>query len=140
MLGVPQLSLAVAVPAEGTEAGLHPRLEPAGHEVNTGASVSAVHVNVCVHVDELPYASVAVYFLACVFVEPLTTTLPREEVIPGVPQLSVAVALPAEGTPVGLYPSAEPAGHDVNTGAVVSAVHVIVCVPARRSSDLSVAV
>ena len=42
----------------------------------------------------------------------------------GAPQLSVAVAVPADGTPVGLHPSAEPAGHDVNTGAVVSAVHV----------------
>ena len=55
---------------------------------------------------------------------PLTLTLPREEVMFGVPQSSVAVAVPAEGTPVGLHPRAEPAGHDVNVGGVVSAVHV----------------
>ena len=41
--GVPvQLSVDVAVPAEGNEAGLHPREEEAGQEVNTGISVSAV--------------------------------------------------------------------------------------------------
>src|SRR5204862_5038192 len=98
MLGVPQLSLAVAVPAAGTEAGLHPRLEPAGHEVNTGASVSTVHVNECVHVDELPQASVGVQVRVCVLVHPLTLTLPRDEVMLGVPQLSLAVAVPAAGT------------------------------------------
>ena len=41
--GVPvQLSVAVAVPAAGNEAGLQPSEEEAGQEVNTGASVSAV--------------------------------------------------------------------------------------------------
>jgi hypothetical protein len=63
MFGVPQLSVAVAFPAEGTPVGLHPSAEPAGHDVNTGAVVSAVHVNVCVHVAEFPHASVAVYVL-----------------------------------------------------------------------------
>ena len=41
--GVPvQLSEAVAVPALGKDDGLQPREEEAGHEVNTGASVSTV--------------------------------------------------------------------------------------------------
>ena len=40
--GVPQLSVATAVPAEGNEVGLQPRLDAAGHEVNTGAFVSKV--------------------------------------------------------------------------------------------------
>src|SRR5204862_8356176 len=102
MLGVPQLSLAVAVPAEGTEAGLHPRLEPAGHEVNTGASVSTVHVNVCVHVDELPQASVRSEERRVGMEYRLRLTLPRDEVMLGVPQLSLAVAVPAEGIEAGL--------------------------------------
>ena len=42
MVGLPvQLSLAVGV-GLGNVAGLQPRLVPAGHGVNTGASVSAV--------------------------------------------------------------------------------------------------
>jgi hypothetical protein len=41
--GVPvQLSVAVAVPAVGNDAGLQPSEEEAGQEVNTGASVSTV--------------------------------------------------------------------------------------------------
>src|SRR5204863_362345 len=140
MLGVPQLSEAVAVPAAGTPVGLHPRLEPAGHDVNTGAKVSTVHVNVCVHVEELPHASVAVYVLVCELVHPLTLTVPSEEVMFGVPQLSVAVAVPAAGTPVGLHPRLEPAGQDVNTGAVVSTVHVNTCVHVEELPQASVAV
>ena len=37
-----QLSVALALPALGNEAGLHPSEEDAGHDVNTGASVSTV--------------------------------------------------------------------------------------------------
>ena len=37
-----QLSVAAAVPAVGNDEGLHPIAEEAGHEVNTGVSVSAV--------------------------------------------------------------------------------------------------
>ena len=37
-----QLSVAAAVPAVGNDEGLHPIAEEAGHEVNSGASVSAV--------------------------------------------------------------------------------------------------
>ena len=37
-----QLSVAVAVPAVRNDDGLHPSAEEVGHEVNTGASVSAV--------------------------------------------------------------------------------------------------
>ena len=58
--GVPQLSVATAVPAEGNEVGLHPKLEPEGHEVKTGAVVSTVYVYVCTHVEALLQASVAV--------------------------------------------------------------------------------
>ena len=46
MFGVPQLSVAVALPAAGTPDGLHPSVESAGQNVNTGACVSVVQVNV----------------------------------------------------------------------------------------------
>ena len=55
---------------------------------------------------------------------PTVFTEPREFVIFGEPQLSVAVALPAAGTPDGLHPSVESAGQNVNTGACVSVVQL----------------
>jgi hypothetical protein len=52
-----------------------------------------------------------------------TSALSEEEVIAGVPvQTSVAVAVPAVGNEVGLQPSEEEAGQEVNIGASVSAV------------------
>jgi len=45
---------------------------------------------------------------------------PNEFVIVGVPQLSVAVAAPGPGTPEGLQPRSDPAGQNVNDGAVIS--------------------
>lgn len=60
IVGVPQLSVAVALPGPGTPEGLHPKSEPGGHEVNTGAIVSVVQVKCWAQVDELPHASVAV--------------------------------------------------------------------------------
>ena len=60
MVGVPQLSVAVATPAVGTPVGLHPRLEPGGQKVNVGGAVSTVQVNTCAQVDALLQASVAV--------------------------------------------------------------------------------
>ena len=57
-------------------------------------------------------------------VQPVVLTVPSALVIFGVPQLSVAVALPAAGTPDGLHPKVESAGQKVNTGATVSVVQV----------------
>ena len=53
--------------------------------------------------------------------QPVPTSAPREEVVmTGVPvQLSVAVAVPAAGNEVGLQPSEDPGGQNVNVGAVV---------------------
>jgi hypothetical protein len=53
-------SVAVAVPQPGILPGLQPKSEPAGHDVNTGGSVSTTHTNVCVQVEELPQPSLAV--------------------------------------------------------------------------------
>jgi hypothetical protein len=45
ILGEPQLSVAVALPAAaGTPDGLHPSVESAGQNVNTGACVSVVQL------------------------------------------------------------------------------------------------
>ena len=57
-------------------------------------------------------------------VQPVVLTAPSALVIFGEPQLSVAVALPAAGTPDGLHPKLEPGGQNVKTGATVSVVHV----------------
>ena len=73
-------------------------------------------------------------------VQPLVDTAPSELVIFGVPQLSVAVALPAAGTPDGLHPSAESAGQNVNTGACVSDVQVKVWIQVDVLPHASVAV
>jgi hypothetical protein len=45
---------------------------------------------------------------------------PSEEVITGVPQLSVAVAAPGAGTPDGLHPRFAPVGQKVITGEMTS--------------------
>ena len=60
IVAVEHTSVAVAVPQPGMVPGLQPRLEPGGHNENTGASVSTIHVKDWVHVDELPQKSVAV--------------------------------------------------------------------------------
>ena len=58
--GAPHASVAVAAPGAGTLAGLHPRSDPGGQNVNTGAVTSKVHVNTCVQVAVFPHPSVAV--------------------------------------------------------------------------------
>ena len=57
-------------------------------------------------------------------VQPFVVTAPSELLILGVPQLSIAVALPAAGTPAGLHPKVESAGQNVKTGATESVVQV----------------
>ena len=123
IVGVPvQLSLAVGA-GLGKPVGLQPRLLLAGHEVNTGTVVSTVYVYVCVHVDELPHASVAVQVLLLVRLHPAPASpfsVPPDGVTVPV-QLSLAVGV-GLGKPVGLQPRLVPAGHDVNTGMLVSDV------------------
>ena len=140
IVGVPQASVAVAVPGAGISEGLHPRSDPAGQNVNVGGVVSAVQVNTCVQVAVLPQPSVAVYVLVCVRRHPFGMIDPRELVIVGVPQASVAVAAPGAGTPDGLHPSSAPAGQNVNVGGVVSTVHVNTCVQVAVFPQPSVAV
>ena len=73
----------------------------------------------------MPQASVAVYVKDRDLPEPVPTSALRAETVTvGVPHASEAVAEPADGNDVGLKPKSEDAGHDVNTGAVTSTVHV----------------
>src|SRR5258705_376983 len=140
MFGEPQLSVAIALPAAGTPDGLHASVESAGQNVNTGACVSVVQLKCCTQVELLPHASVAVYVRFCVDVQPVVFTVPSALVIFGEPQLSVAVALPAAGTPDGLHPSVESAGQNVNTGACVSVVQLKCCTQVELLPQPSVAV
>ena len=73
-----QLSVAVTAASQsGILEGLHPKLEPEGQLVNTGASVSAIQVKVCVQMDELPQKSVAVYVLVRERLHPLVRSEER---------------------------------------------------------------
>ena len=88
----------------------------------------------------LPHASVAVYVRVCVLVQFVVDTVPREFVTVGVPQLSVAVALPAGGTEVGLHPRFVSGGQNVNDGGNESTVHVNTSVQVTVLPHASVAV
>ena len=74
--------------------------------------------------DELPQKSVAVYVLVREWLQPFELVLPAEQVIVAVEHTSVAVAVPQPGMVPGLQPRLEPGGHNVNTGASVSTIHV----------------
>ena len=140
MAGVPHASVAVAVPAAGTSAGLHPKSPPAGQNVNVGGVVSDIQVKSCVQVDVLPHPSVAVYVLVWDLIHPLTVIAPKDDVIEGVPQASVAVAVPGAGTPAGLQPKSPPGGQNVNVGGVTSTIQVKTCVQVDVFPQPSVAV
>ena len=73
----------------------------------------------------MPHPSVAVYVRVCDLVQPVTTIVPREDVIVGVPHASVAVAAPGAGTPAGLQPRSEPAGQKVMVGGVLSTTFTV---------------
>ena len=60
IVGTPHASVAVAAPGAGIPAGLHPKSDPAGHNVIVGGVTSTVQVNTCAQVDVLPQPSVAV--------------------------------------------------------------------------------
>lgn len=114
--------------------GLHPRSELLATEpdaVIVGGVVSSVQVAVRQVVDELPQPSVAVHVLFCERKQPLLPTELVVEVTVGLPQASVAVALPNAASiaaGVGLQPRAPLAGVPVavSVGGVTSSVHVAV--------------
>ena len=97
--------------------------------MNTGAVTSAVHVAVRDVVAVLPQASLAVNVLVCERLQPVVPTGPSLDVTVGVPQASVAVAVP--NAPLispadGLHPSERLPPPLVSVGGVTSTVHVTV--------------
>jgi hypothetical protein len=131
-VGIPHASVADAAPhalLSCSAVGLQPKVTLAGTLVNTGAVLSSVHVTVVDAVAVLPHASRAVNTLVWEREQPLLVIGPSFEVTVGVPQASVADAAPhalLSCSAVGLQPKVTLAGTLVNTGAVLSAVHVTV--------------
>jgi hypothetical protein len=131
-VGVPQASVAVAVPKARSIAeaeGLQPRVRLFPEVVIVGVVLSSAHVAVRDAVDVLPHASIAVNVLVCERPQPVLETLPLEKETVGVPQASVAVAVPnarsiAEAE--GLQPRVKLFPEVAMVGAVTSAVHVAV--------------
>ena len=111
IVGVPHASVAVAEPNAvfiADTVGLQPSVVLLYIPVNTGGVTSLTHVTVLEVVDVLLQASVAVKVLVCDLVQPTVVIDPSDEVIVGVPQPSVAVALPSAAStaaPVGLHPT-----------------------------------
>jgi len=132
-LGVPQLSLADALPKAASmvaEDGLHPRTPLGGVPVAVivGAILSLDHCTVRDVVAVLPQASVAVNVLVCDLTQSPVIP-PVFEVTVGLPQASVAVAEPRDASICaedGLHKVSGPAPVAIRVGAVTSAVHVAV--------------
>ena len=108
---VPQASVADAdpnAPVIAVEVGLHPSVTGVYVPVNTGEVTSSLHVTVLVMVDVLPHASIAVNVLVWDLLQ-LPLTEPSDELIVGVAQASLAVAVPKAAViavEVGLQPNA----------------------------------
>jgi hypothetical protein len=131
-VGVPQASVAVAVPNADPISfadGLHPREVEVPPVLITGAVLSEVHVTVLDAVAVLPQASLPVHVLVCEREHPLLLTEPSLDDRVGVPQPSVAVAVPNAlliSPADGLHPRDVVVPPVVITGAVLSAVQVTV--------------
>ncbi len=129
---MPQLSLAVAEPRAALIAavvGLQPRAPFAGVPVAVivGAVLSLAHCAVRDVEAVLPQASTALQVLVCDFTQS-PVTAPSLCVSVGVPQASVAVAVPSAASIAaedGLH-SVKPVPVAVMVGAVMSNVHVAV--------------
>jgi hypothetical protein len=130
-VGVPQASVAVAVPSAASMAaddGLHPGVNVVPVAVIVGVVLSLVHVTVLEAVAVLPQASVAVHVLVCDLAQ-VPLTAPSTGVSVNVPQASVAVALPRAASIAaddGLHPRVTVVPVAVITGGVAAADQVIV--------------
>jgi hypothetical protein len=131
-VGVPQASVAVAVPSAAfisDDVGLHDKANAAPVAVIAGGVVSSVQVAVLEVEEVLPHASVAVHVLVWLLAHPLLTTAPSVEVSVGVPHASVAVAVPSAALisdAVGLHNKVNADPVAVIVGGVVSSVQVAV--------------
>src|SRR5258705_355030 len=145
-VGVPQASVAVALPSAASiaaAAGLHPSGASLPVAVIVGAVRSSVQVAVLDVVAVLPQISVAVNVLVCERIHPLDCIVPVLTVTVGVPQASVAVALPSAASiaaAAGLHPSGASLPVAVIVGAVRSSVQVAVLDVVAVLPQISVAV
>ena len=145
-VGVLHASVAVAVPKARsiTEAeGLQPRDKLFPEVVIVGAVLSAIHVAVRDAVEELPQASTAVNVLVCERSQPALLILLLVKDTVGVPQASVAVAVPkarsiAEAE--GLQPRDKLFPEGLIVGAVLSSAHVAILVAVEELPQPSIAV
>ena len=125
-VGTPQASVAVAVPSAlliSLAAGLHPSVVVVPPVVKTGAVLSAVHVTVLDAVEVLPQKSLAVNVLVCDSTQSLVTGILSLNVTVGVPQPSVAVAVPSAASTadaLGLHRRNVDDGIKLSVGAVSS--------------------
>src|SRR6266550_6152952 len=144
-VGVPQASVAVALPSAASiaaDVGLQLSVVAAPDAVITGAVRSSVQVAVLDVVAVLPQPSLAVNVLVCDLKHPLLATAPSVVVTVGVPQASVAVAVPSAAfisDATGLQLSVVAAPVAVITGAVRSSVQVAVLDVAAVLPQASVA-
>jgi hypothetical protein len=144
-VNVPQASVAVALPRAASIAaddGLHPSVNVVPVAVITGGVAAADQVIVLDVVAVLPHASVAVNVLVCDWAQvPLTG--PSLDVTVGVPQASVAVAVPRAASIAaddGLHPGVNVVPVAVIVGGVLSLVHVTVLEAVAVLPQASVAV
>jgi hypothetical protein len=130
-IGVPHAADAVAVPRAAliSEAvGLQPRVGVAPVIIIAGGLGALDHVTVLDTVALLPQASTAVNVLVCDEEQLVVDTAPSDEVTVGVPQASVAVAVPRAALiseETGLQPRVNVVPVAVITGGVTSTVLVI---------------
>src|SRR5678815_4910166 len=145
-VGVPQRSVADAVPRAAlicAVVGLHPGGKGVCVMVITGAVRSEVQLTVLVSVAILPQASVAVNVLVWDLAHPVEITAPSLGTRVGVPQRSVADAVPRAAlicAVVGLHPGGKGVCVMVITGAVISSVQLTVLVSVAILPQPSVAV
>jgi hypothetical protein len=130
-VGIPQASVAVAVPSAAVISeveGLHPNVKVVPVVVIVGGTRSLVQVTVLTAVAVLPQASTAENVLVCVCVQDPVTG-PSINVRVGIPQASVAVAVPSAAViseAEGLHPNVKVVPVVVIVGGTRSLVHVTV--------------
>ena len=131
-IGVPHAADAVAVPRAALISdtlGLQPSVGVAPVIVMVGGLGAFVHVTVLEVVALLPQPSTAVNVLVCEAEQEVVDIVPSTKLRVGVPQASVAVAVPraaAISDAVGLHPRVKVVPVAVMVGATWSAVHVTV--------------
>jgi hypothetical protein len=131
-IGIPHAAVAVAEPSAAviSEAeGLQPSVTVAGLIIMVGGLGALVQVTVLVVAAELPQASTAINVLVCDAEQLVVDTAPSLKVTVGVPQPSVAVAVPRAALiseAEGLQPSDVAVPVAVMTGGVLSTILVIV--------------